>query len=71
MRIDRHFEEVSITATQRWLDPDTGKKRQLTKKFFQTISPYNTNADGAEKTRGEIYNELLVQRSAWLREPRP
>ena len=44
----QHFEKVAIRATKYWKD-STGKRRQKTKEFYQTINPYNTNPDGIMK----------------------
>jgi hypothetical protein len=59
------FDEVSITATKRWVD-DEGHRRQKTKTFSQTVNPWNANKDGAPKTRAEIFNELWEKRTEWL-----
>lgn len=59
------FQEVSIKGTKRWTDT-TGKKRQMTRKFYQTINPFNTNSKGVVKTREEILQELVDQRQDWL-----
>ena len=59
------FEVVSIKATRRWIE--NGRKRQETKTFMQTVNPYNLNAAGLVKTRGEIEGELLAERKEWLR----
>lgn len=67
MRVTRYtFEEVAIKATRKWVDPETGKKRQETRKFSQTINPYNTNADGSRKTRDQIKAEINAQAKEWL-----
>lgn len=60
------FEEVSLKAVRRWTDAD-GKKRQQTKKFFQTINPFNKNADDTLKDRKQIMAELVIQRDAWVK----
>ena len=60
------FEEVSIKRTFRWRDPVTGKPRQETKKFWQTVNPFNIGADGSPKTRGAIMLELEQQAWLWL-----
>ncbi|CAN7640535.1 hypothetical protein [Paraburkholderia terricola] len=60
------FEEVSIKRTFRWRDPVTGKPRQETKKFWQTVNPFNIGADGSPKTRGAIMLELEQQARLWL-----
>lgn len=61
-----HFDEVSIKRTFRWRDPVTGKARQETKKFWQTVNPFNKGADGFPKTRGEIMSELEQQARLWM-----
>ncbi|MDQ0082874.1 hypothetical protein J2W35_003233 [Variovorax boronicumulans] len=59
------FQEVAIKATHRWVDAD-GKKRQETRKFWQTISPFNKRPDGTLKTEADIEREITAQRDAWL-----
>lgn len=66
MRIN--FDEVSIKATKTWTDAD-GKRRQKTRKFYQTINPFNKNAAGLPKSRVEIRAEILAERDAWLAAP--
>lgn len=63
MRIN--FEEVSLVATKRWTD-ESGKKKQKTKKFYQTISPFNKNKDGTVKTRDQIFEEVKLERDMWV-----
>lgn len=62
------FDEVSVRGTRRWKDAD-GKRHQQTRKFYQTINPFNKNADGSLKTREQIQHEISVQCAAWLKEP--
>lgn len=64
MRI--HFDEVAVRATRRWTD-EAGKKRQQTRKFFQTLNPFNKGADGLPKERDQILKEIFAKRDAWLR----
>ena len=59
------FEEVSLKATKRWTDA-SGKKRQATKKLWQTINPFNTNSDGSERTREQIMVALIAERDEWM-----
>lgn len=59
------FEEVSITVKRSIKDAETGKRRQQTKKFFQTLSPFNTTVDGRPKTREEINQQLYEQARQW------
>jgi hypothetical protein len=58
------FNEVSIKATKRW--KEDGKTRMKTRKFYQTLNPFNKNADGAAKTRDQIMTEITAERDAWL-----
>lgn len=59
------FNEVAVKATRRWVED--GKKRQQTRKFFQTINPFNKGADGRVKDRDQIMREITAKRDAWLR----
>lgn len=59
------FQEIAVRGTRRWTD-ETGKKRQQTKKFFQTLNPFNRNAAGLPKTSSEIRQEITTERDAWL-----
>lgn len=59
------FDEVVVKATRRWKD-ETGRSRQETRKFWQTVNPFNKNPDGSLKTREQIRAELIVERDAWL-----
>lgn len=60
------FDEVAVKATRYYKDP-SGKRRQETKRFFQTVNPFNRNADGSVKTREQIQKEVQEECSAWLR----
>lgn len=61
------FDEVAVKATKRWTDPASGKKRQQTRKFYQTINPFNKGRDGLPKTRQQIMQEITAERDEWLR----
>ena len=58
------FQEVSLRAVFRW--KEDGRPRQCTKKFYQTISPFNTDGQGKPKDRDQIMRELTRERDAWL-----
>lgn len=60
------FTEVSIYAIRRWKD-ENGKRRQKTRKFSQTLNPFNKNQDGSLKTREDILDELKGERDSWLK----
>lgn len=57
--------EVSVKATRRWVDAD-GKKRQETRKFWQTVNPFNRLPGGSLKTESDIRAEINAERAAWL-----
>jgi|HubBroStandDraft_2_1064218.scaffolds.fasta_scaffold415276_1 hypothetical protein len=59
------FQKVSIKAKRVWME--NGKRRQQTKEFWQTISPFNTDHNGVPKTREHIMAQLLAERSDWLK----
>ena len=60
------FNEVSIRGVRKWKDPVTGKPRQETKKFYQTINPWNTTKDGNPKSREQIMAEIMAERDSWM-----
>jgi len=59
------FQEVSVKGVFRWKDAD-GKPRQETRKFMQTINPFNKNARGQPKSHSEIMAEIRSERDLWL-----
>ena len=63
------FQEVSIKATKSYIDG--GKRRTKTKKFYQTLNPFNVNAAGVPKTQSEIMVDLRAEMQAWLIAPGP
>lgn len=67
MRTRINFDEVSVKAVKRWTDAD-GKKRQETKKFLQTLNPFNRGADGLPKSREQIMREITAEKNDWLAE---
>jgi hypothetical protein len=60
------FDKIELKATRRWIDPETGKKRQQTKTFMQTVNPFNKLPDGTVKDRVTIMAELHAERRDWL-----
>jgi hypothetical protein len=69
MKIHRTFEEVNLTDNKSGICPVCGKHCSRTKKFWQTISPFNINAEGFVKSREEIYRELTVKIKEWGKIP--
>ena len=61
------YEEVSIKGVKRWVDAE-GKKRQQTKKFYQTVNPFNRGTDGQPKSHAQIMIEIKAERDQWLSE---
>lgn len=62
MRTQRHtFDEVKLTVKATAPCGKCGKKCSRSKKFWQTLNPFNTNADGSVKTRDQIMVELQAQ----------
>lgn len=41
---------------------------QETRKFFQTLNPFNTREDGQAKTAFDIRCEINAERDAWLKD---
>lgn len=46
-----------------------GRRLKRSRKFYQTLSPFNKNRARELKTRDEIYTELKAERDTWLAEP--
>lgn len=63
-----YYQEIAIRAVKRWTDPVTGKRRQQTRKFYQTLNPFNKDAKGNVKTAEQIRKEIKDKRDAWLAE---
>lgn len=62
------FDKIQLKAVKRFVDPETGKKRQQTKIFWQTQNPFNKR-DGMPKSREQIMQELIIERDTWLAQP--
>lgn len=71
LTIRRTFHEVAIRATKRFTDAATGKRRTRTRKFFQTLNPYNKLPDGRVKGADDIRTEIKAERDAWMATPEP
>jgi hypothetical protein len=64
------FNEVAIRPTKTVkCAGGCGRRLKRTTKIFQTINPFNKTADGAIKTREDIYTELYAKATAWKAEP--
>ncbi len=63
------FQEVAVTGQKRGKCPGCGGTAERQQRFYQTINPFNRNADGRPKTQPEIVAELRAQVEAWKAEP--
>jgi len=59
------FEEVSFKASKSVKCWGCGKRMKRTKKFWQTLNPFNKNSEGLPKDREEIMFELLLAEGIW------
>ena len=64
-----HFEKVSINPRRSGKCAACGKPCTRSKEFYQTISQFNTNADGTRKTYLDIRSELVEEQREWLKTP--
>ena len=62
-------DKVTIRVVTKWVDPSTGRRRQWTKAFSQTINSRNLGSDGQPKTREQILCELRSEQDRWLLSP--
>jgi hypothetical protein len=61
------FDEISVNGTRYYSDPATGKRRRETRKFFQTVNPFNIDKTTGEiKTREQIWKEICREKDRWL-----
>lgn len=63
MRFD--FNEVSIRTEKKCSCVQCGKRLTRRKKFFQTLSPWNKNADGTVRTRTEVMQIIQKEAADW------
>ena len=63
------FREVSIKAEKSGKCIVCGKKRKRTRKFWQTLNPYNKNPDGTVKNVADIMSEIQTEVRLWKAEP--
>lgn len=66
MRTQRHtFDEVKLTVKATAPCGKCGKKCSRSKKFWQTLNPFNTKDDGSVKNREDIMVELNAQAAVY------
>lgn len=63
------FQEVSITTEKQGKCSCCNKSCKVKKRFYQTLNPFNRNADGAVKNKQEIVSEISAERDLWLKQP--
>lgn len=63
------FQEIGYTSSKSGKCPVCGKMARRNKYFYQTLNPFNKNAQGVPKTGGEIIAELRPKSEAWKKEP--
>ena len=63
-----NFQVVELKFSKSGICPACGKSAIRTKKFFQTLNPFNKNDDGSVKTRDQIMVELSAQASKYRSE---
>lgn len=60
-----NFPKVEIKAERRLECDDCGNPFTRSKRFWQTINPFNRDADGHQKSRSDIEKELAAKADAW------
>ncbi len=63
------FAEVAIKPSKTGICPGCGKKASRSKKFFQTLNPFNRRVNGTPNSRAEILGEIEAQAREWRSEP--
>ena len=59
------FDRITVKRTVSWIDPATGKRRQKTRSFEQTVNPFNRDASGQPKDRRSISVEVNREADLW------
>ncbi len=66
MNITYKFDVVSIRSIKKDKCPKCFKRVTRSRRFEQTINPFNKNKEGSIKTRSEIYAELNEEAKNWM-----
>lgn len=64
-----NYEEVSITRKKSGICPVCEKRCSRSRKFYQTLSPFNKTKDNNIKTRAQIYVEIDIEAADWMKLP--
>lgn len=59
------FPVVSIARAVKGNCPVCGKSNIRRQRFEHTVNPFNRNADGAPKTREEVFKDVQEEANAW------
>lgn len=63
---NHRFEQVTLPAQRAGKCPVCGKRVNRRTTFWQTINPWNKDADGNPKTYDQIRIELSAEFDAWV-----
>lgn len=63
------FDEISTFAEKSGKCDVCGKACKRREKFYQTLNPFNKNADGSVKTYQEIRKEIELKATEWKLKP--
>ncbi|HDV9097244.1 TPA: hypothetical protein QIZ65_004082 [Enterobacter kobei] len=63
------FDEISTFAEKSGKCDVCGKACKRREKFYQTLNPFNKNADGSVKTYQEIRKEIELKAIEWKLKP--
>jgi len=63
------FDAIQTSRTKKGVCVKCGKRRQKTKRFTETINPFNKNANGTPKTRDQVQESVIEKARVWMSEP--
>ncbi len=69
MNVSYTFQKVSTWGHKEGRCCECGGRVKLKREFWQTLNPYNKNADGTERTSADIVAALEPQKKAWEATP--
>jgi len=61
------FEEIKVKRVKKFKDAETGRKRQVTRTFLQTLNPFNVTPEQIPKSRDQILTEINEEANRWVR----
>jgi hypothetical protein len=61
------FAEIGMTYESNFVCNSCGKRRSRSKKFYQTLNPFNRDKDGNPKTPEQIRCEVNMEADDWLK----